>query len=178
MEEEKKRDELKSIDQLICHYSATLEEEYGGGLTSKRIVVYAVRKLGVEKIDRPEFYLKLCKPISLSEVYETLFKGKWTKIRNPMTVMERALRKDETEGYLEIDFSKKENIMYCSFTINPDKWAVFKRLDRYFFQLGLKIGTLRKDLGEEKIKEITEEERQQKIRELREVLGIPENKAL
>ena len=170
MEEDKKRDELKSIDQLICHYSATLKEEYGGGLTSKRIVVYAIRKLGVEKIDRPEFYLKLCKPISLSEVYETLFKGKWTNIRNPMTVMERALRKDETEGYLELDFSKKENIMHCSFKINPDRWATFKRLDRYFFQLGLKIGELKENLGEEKVKELTKEEAQKKMDELKAVL--------
>lgn len=134
----KNTDDKKSFEEILPQISSTLQYEFEGGLTSKRVIVFAVKKFGLKKTEDPVFNLELNEAVSLSAVYEALFQKRWARYKtyNPISIIQRALNKEEESEYIKVTFSKQGTISYCSFVLNEEKWVASGRLTKKFFEAG------------------------------------------
>lgn len=162
-------------------HSASFDFEYGHQLiTSKRFILWAVRKVGLKEVTDPDFEkaVELNKPVSISEGYEALFKKHWRRIRNPIATIQKSLNNEVECGYAKVTFSKQGAITYCSFILSKEKWIGNKRFPKEFFETGLSTEKTEQETKEpkeeKKDKPLTQEEVDARMNELKKKLGLKE----
>ena len=142
MNNEKKKDELKSIDEILEHMSGSLDEDYGGWLIRKRMLVWIIRRKGLKKPDHFVFGkndLALREQYNLNELWDNFLRGQMgkqvSKIRNPMAFIGSLFKQLKNGGYLAYDIKVDKNEQrWITFTLNTDKWISTGKLPKDIFK--------------------------------------------